>query len=134
LHHFVAAVAFALTIAIAASLPGADHDLVCINVVVLPLLTVGATFKSINCIAGLGIREWTCDDCGTVHDRDVNAAKNILRCGLTALAEGTSTSRLGSPGLPGSSHRGVVPFSQQFEKNDVSLLAQRDRAPRTRVE
>jgi transposase len=51
-------------------------------------------------IAGLGIREWTCDDCGAAHDRDVNAAKNILRCGLTALAEGTSTSRLGSPGLP----------------------------------
>src|SRR5262245_28450041 len=50
-------------------------------------------------IAGLGIREWTCDDCGTVHDRDVNAAKNILRCGLTALAEGALTSRLGSPGL-----------------------------------
>ena len=48
-------------------------------------------------IAGLGIREWTCDDCGTVHDRDVNAAKNILRCGLTALAEGALTSRMGSP-------------------------------------
>jgi putative transposase len=39
-------------------------------------------------IAGLGIREWTCDDCGMVHDRDVNAARNILRCGLAALAEG----------------------------------------------
>src|SRR5262249_48986078 len=50
-------------------------------------------------IAGLGIREWTCEDCGTVHDRDVNAAKNILRCGLTALAEGTLASRRGSPGL-----------------------------------
>lgn len=39
-------------------------------------------------IAGLGIREWTCDDCKTVHDRDVNAAKNILRIGLDTLAEG----------------------------------------------
>jgi IS605 OrfB family transposase len=39
-------------------------------------------------IAGLGIREWTCDDCGTVHDRDVNAARNILRVGLDTLAEG----------------------------------------------
>ena len=56
-------------------------------------------------IAGLGIREWTCDDCGTVHDRDVNAAKNILRCGLTALAEGALTSRMGSPDFrPRSSH------------------------------
>lgn len=39
-------------------------------------------------IAGLGIREWRCDDCETVHDRDVNAARNILRVGTHALAEG----------------------------------------------
>lgn len=39
-------------------------------------------------IAGLGIREWTCSDCGTVHDRDVNAALNILRCGHASLAVG----------------------------------------------
>lgn len=27
---------------------------------------------------GLAVRAWTCHDCGAVHDRDVNAAKNIL--------------------------------------------------------
>jgi transposase len=35
-------------------------------------------------IAGLGIRSWVCSDCGASHDRDVNAAKNILRIGLSA--------------------------------------------------
>jgi len=32
-------------------------------------------------IAGLGIREWTCSACGVRHDRDINAAKNILAVG-----------------------------------------------------
>lgn len=31
--------------------------------------------------AGFGIREWTCSACGTVHDRDVNAARNIFALG-----------------------------------------------------
>lgn len=33
-------------------------------------------------IAGLGIRHWECSNCGASHDRDVNAAQNILRVGL----------------------------------------------------
>ncbi|AWG28123.1 transposase [Burkholderia cenocepacia] len=32
-------------------------------------------------IAGLRVREWACSDCGVEHDRDINAALNILRCG-----------------------------------------------------
>ena len=40
--------------------------------------------------AGLGIREWICSECGAVHDRDVNAARNILAAGHCRLAVGIS--------------------------------------------
>ncbi|HKM36214.1 MAG TPA: transposase [Thiopseudomonas sp.] len=42
-------------------------------------------------IAGLGIREWRCE-CGVTHDRDVNAAKNILAVGHGRLAVGITAS------------------------------------------
>jgi putative transposase len=36
----------------------------------------------------LGMRGWRCTVCGAVHDRDVNAAHNILAAGHRRLAEG----------------------------------------------
>jgi len=36
-------------------------------------------------LEGLGIREWVCGNCNRSHDRDINAAMNILRLGHQTL-------------------------------------------------
>ena len=50
----------------------------------------------------LDMRVWTCPECGAVHDRDLNAAKNIHAVGLTvfeacgeAVRPGRAKARLG---------------------------------------
>ena len=35
----------------------------------------------------LNIRKWTCPKCGSIHDRDINAAKNILSKGIEILTK-----------------------------------------------
>ena len=35
----------------------------------------------------LNIRKWICPECGTIHDRDINASKNILSKGIEILAK-----------------------------------------------
>ncbi|MHB1300987.1 MAG: IS200/IS605 family element RNA-guided endonuclease TnpB [Burkholderiales bacterium] len=38
----------------------------------------------------LNVRKWTCPECGVNHDRDINAARNVLAVGLTVSALGES--------------------------------------------
>ena len=48
-------------------------------------------------VLGLSARHWTCPSCGTRHDRDINAAKNILAAGLAVSACGGDVRHPGSP-------------------------------------
>ena len=46
----------------------------------------------------LKFRSWRCDRCGTLHDRDVNAAQNIR----------LEAQRMIAAGIAGTAHRGTV--------------------------
>jgi putative transposase len=57
----------------------------------------------------LDVRMWTCPECGVVHDRDVNAAKNIVAAGLAVLACGESVRPGAVKAKPGKTLRSRKP-------------------------
>ena len=60
----------------------------------------------------LGVRRWTCAACGAVHDRDVNAARNILALGrrerLNACGTGVRPPLTVAAGAEAGTHRSAA--------------------------
>ena len=50
-----------------------------------------ASVDMVNRELKLSDREWVCPECGKVNDRDLNAAENILRRGISELWSGSKT-------------------------------------------
>jgi len=53
----------------------------------------------------LDVRSWTCPQCGMVHDRDINAAKNVLAAGLAVAACGEAVRPGAVKTTPGTPQR-----------------------------
>ena len=62
----------------------------------------------------LSVRDWTCPACGCAHDRDVNAAKNLVK-----LAVSSTVSACGEEGSGGRCKPVVKPASKKQEPNAV---------------
>ena len=66
----------------------------------------------------LNIRAWRCNQCGMLHDRDVNAAENIRNEALRMIAAG----------IAGTANRGIV-SQKRGRKSSVSADAVEVRSP-----
>ena len=67
----------------------------------------------------LDVRVWTCPECGIVHDRDINAAQNVLAAGLAVAACGESVRPGTVKANPGKTPRSRKTFLRR--KESVSL-------------
>ncbi len=50
----------------------------------------------VNNVLRLTDRSWACPACGMVHDRDLNAALNIVRSGMDAMTSDSKSAVCGS--------------------------------------
>jgi putative transposase len=67
----------------------------------------------------LSDRDWSCDECGVIHDRDRNAAINLMR-----FAASSAATACGGEGTDGGSGTAVKPAAMNQEsRRQISAYA-----------
>lgn len=70
-------------------------------------------------LSGLSVREWTCSYCHTHHDRDINAAQNILRKSIELSTTAGTVGKEGLYSFKTGLHRSPVVKQESSSEGDA---------------